>query len=248
VTEDRYRLLLDDWLDGSLHEPEHREVEAHVKSCEHCRAAVADLTAIRDAASSLERLDPPPRVWERVRDSVRGPSAETAFRKPSRVSEDASLLSVSPGQWAIAATVLASLGALVLAYTLGLLPRPAPSEGSPEWISAELQLAEDHYQNAIRGLETIVAEGQTSLDPQVAAVLRQNLTVIEDAIVESRAAARDEPANPAAGESLLAALRQKVSLLQNTVLLINEIRKGEGEGAVNILNDMRDSANENNPG
>ena len=248
MTEDRYRLMLDDLLDGALREPERREVEAHVKACEQCGAAVADLTAMRDAASSLERLAPPPRIWERVRDSIRGQSGETGFREPSRVSERARLLSVSPRQWVLAATLLISLGALVLVYTLGLLPDPAPSEGSPEWISAELQLAEGHYRNAIRGLETIVEEGEASLDPEVAAVLRQNLTVIEDAIVESRAAALAEPANSAAGESLLAALRQKVSLLQNTVLLINEIRKGEGDGAINILNDIRDSANGKTPG
>jgi hypothetical protein len=239
--------MLDDLLDGSLREPERREVEAHVKACEHCRAALADLTAIRDAAVSLGRLDPPSGVWERVRDSIRSQSGETGSREPSRVSEDAGLLSVSPRQWALAATLLIALGGLVLVYTLGLVPDRAPSEGSPEWVSAELQLAEDHYRNAIRGLETIVEEGEGSLDPEIAAVLRQNLTVIEDAIVESRAAALAEPANQAAGESLLAALRQKVSLLQNTVLLINEIRKGEGEGAVNILNEMRNSetANEN---
>ena len=141
------------------------------------------------------------------------------------------------------------LGALALTYGLGFLPGQAPPEGSPEWVSAELRLAEGHYQNAIRGLETIVEEGQSTLDPEVTAVLTQNLTLIDDAIVESRAAAREEPANLAAGDSLLAALRQKLNLLQNTILLINEIRKGQGEAAVNILNEIRDSetANDNNP-
>jgi hypothetical protein len=244
--------MLDDFVEDSLRGPERREIEAHVKTCESCRATVEDLAEIRKAAASLGRLSPPQVVWERVRDSIRSQSVETGSRGSaifSFLSRSDQPFSIASHRWALAATLLVSLGALGLTYWLGFLPGQAPPEGSPEWVSAELQLAEGHYQNAIRGLETIVAEGQSTLDPEVTAVLGQNLALIEDAIVESRAAARGEPANLAAGQSLLAALRQKLSLLQNTILLINEIRKGQGEAAVNILNEMRDSetANDNNP-
>ena len=44
-----------------------------------------------------------------------------------------------------------------------------------------------------------------------------------------------------AGDSLLTALRRKLSLLQNTVLLINEVRKGQGENALDLIDEMRDS-------
>ena len=254
MNEDRYRSMLGDFLEDSLRGSQRREVEAHVKTCESCRAMVEDQTEIRKAAASLDRLSPPQVVWERVRNSIRSQSVETGSRGTSFLSFSSSSggaepFSIGSRRWALAATLLVLLGALVLAYGLGFLPGQAPPEGSPEWVSAELQLAEGHYQNAIRGLEKIVEEGQSTLDPEVTAVLRQNLTLIEGAIVESRAAAREEPANPAAGESLLAALRQKLSLLQNTILLINEIRKGQGEAAVNILNEMRDSetANDDNP-
>lgn len=251
MKEDRYRSLLGDFVEDSLRGPERREVEAHVKTCESCRATVEDLAEIRKAAASLGRLSPPQAVWERVQDSIRSQSVERGSRGTSlsSLSGGAQPFSIASHRWALAATLLVSLGALGLTYWLGFLPGQAPPEGSPEWVSAELQLAEGHYQNAIRGLETIVAEGQSTLDPKVTAVLGQNLALIEDAIVESRAAARGEPANLAAGQSLLAALWQKLSLLQNTISLINEIRKGQGEAAVNILNEMRDSetANDNNP-
>jgi hypothetical protein len=244
--------MLGDFLEDSLRGPERREVEAHVKTCESCRAVVEDLAEIRKAAASLGRLSPSQVVWDRIRDSIQSQSVETGSRGSSFLSSfsgGAQPFSIWSRRWALAATLLVLLGALALTYALGFLPDQAPPEGSPQWVSAELQLAEGHYQNAIRGLEKIVEEGQSTLDPQVTAVLRQNLTLIEDAIVESRSAAREEPANLAAGASLLAALRQKLGLLHNTVLLINEIRKGQGEAAVNILNEMRDSetANENNP-
>lgn len=239
MREDRFRAMLGDFLEDSLDASQRREMEAHLKSCEPCRTLLADLREIQRAAASLPRLASPPGVWDRIRDSL--PSPPSAERSSPRISPWSH-------RWALAASLIILLGGLALAYALGLFPRQAPPEDSAEYVSTELQLAENHYQNAIRGLEQIVDEGQSTLDPEVATVLRQNIDLIESAIDESRTAARQEPTNPAAGESLLAALRRKVSLLQNTVLLINEIRKGQREAAANILNEMRDSepAGENN--
>ena len=64
------------------------------------------------------------------------------------------------------------------------------------------------------------------LDPQVAAVLQKNLTVIDQAISESRAALKTQPSSTNAQDGLFDALRTKVALLQQTVELINEMRKG----------------------
>ena len=59
--------------------------------------------------------------------------------------------------------------------------------------------------------------------------------VIDGAITESRAALQTEPDNPAAQESLFDALRSKLELLQDVVALINEMRKGNPEGAARIV-------------
>jgi len=60
----------------------------------------------------------------------------------------------------------------------------------------------------------------------VAAVLQKNLTVIDQAISESRAALKTQPSSTNAQDGLFDALRTKVALLQQTVELINEMRKG----------------------
>ena len=248
MNEDRYRDSLGDFLDGFLEGTEHREIEAHLKSCEACRAELGDLAEIKRAAASLDRLSPRPVVWERIRTSIS--SQSTRDSQATELDAGQRPSSIWQHRWALAATLIVLLGGLILTYVLAPVLDRTPAEGSPQWVSNELQLADTHYQNAIWALERIVDEGQTALDPEVVAVLRQNLTLIEDAIVESRAAAREEPTNPAGGESLLAALRQKVRLLQNTVLLINEIRKQQGEAVRNIPNDRRDSqtANEDSSG
>ena len=95
-----------------------------------------------------------------------------------------------------------------------------------ESITQEFAAAEQHYQKAITDLETIARQETGELDPQVAAVLQKNLTVIDQAINESRAALKSQPSSANAQDGLFDALKTKVALLQQTVELINEMRKG----------------------
>jgi hypothetical protein len=68
--------------------------------------------------------------------------------------------------------------------------------------------------------------------------MQKNLEVIDVAIGESRAALQTQPTNEVAQESLFQALRNIVSLLQDTVLLINEMRKGNQEGAARVVSGL----------
>jgi hypothetical protein len=112
-------------------------------------------------------------------------------------------------------------------------------------VESEFRLAEQHYQNAIGKLEQaarlgapeiagLSADDQT-IDPQTAAMLQKNLQVIDQAIAESRAALRSEPQSAPARDSLFDALKRKVALLQDTIALMNEMRKGNSAGAAQIL-------------
>jgi uncharacterized protein YkwD len=105
-------------------------------------------------------------------------------------------------------------------------------------VAAEFDLAEMQFTNAIAGLESIAKNEQSALDMETADVLQANLTVIDGAITESRAALQTEPNNQAAQESLFEALRSKLELLQDVVALINEMRKGNPEGAARIVSGL----------
>jgi hypothetical protein len=59
--------------------------------------------------------------------------------------------------------------------------------------------------------------------------------VIDSAIAESRAALRAEPQSAPARDSLFDALKRKVALLQDTIALMNEMRKGNAAGAAQII-------------
>jgi hypothetical protein len=112
------------------------------------------------------------------------------------------------------------------------------SQTAPTSVKAEFDLAEAQYISAIAGLESIAKNEQSALDMETADVLQANLTVIDGAITESRAALQTEPDNPTAQESLFEALRSKLELLQDVVALINEMRKGNPEGAARIVSGL----------
>jgi anti-sigma factor RsiW len=219
--------VLVDLVDGRLDPVGQRDVERHLEGCAECRALVTDLRSIRAAAFMLDRREPAAAVWSKLQASV---AAEPAPR--ARV-----LLMPTRNNWPV---WLAAAAVLTLATTIGLWPlmsrnatpphdaavtEPA-AEVTVESVTAEFEAAERHYQKAIDDLQLIANKDTGELDPQVAAVLNKNLTVIDQAISESRAALKAQPASTNAQEGLFDALRSKVALLQQTVELINEMRKG----------------------
>lgn len=210
------------WVDGTLDRVERREIEDHLAVCESCRTVAADLRRIRSLGQSLDRFTPPPALWERVTAELeRKPRTKPVLR---------------------AAFWMPAAAAAVLAIAIGITawrqlpgdpaapgPSPAPTTAASavdlaNTVEAELRLAEQHYENAIAGLEQLARDRQV-LDPEVAATLHRNLQVIDSAISESRAALRDKPTSDSAQQSLFDAFRTKIALLEDTIALLNELRQ-----------------------
>jgi anti-sigma factor RsiW len=222
-----------DLVDGRLDGAEQRSVERHLEGCQNCRALVEDLRSIRAAAFMLDRREPKTETWSNLRAAI---ATEPAPR--CRLIE----LGRRQGGGVNWPVWLGAAAALILATVIGVWPllnRPetahddtAQEAGDPaaevtvESVTAEFAAAEKHYQKAIDDLQTIANKDTGELDPQVAAVLQKNLSVIDQAITESRDALRSQPSSANAQNGLFDALRSKVALLQQTVELINEMRKG----------------------
>ena len=256
MTCDRCQSLIDDYVDGALAPEERTRIEAHLAECASCRAMAQDFGAIRRTARDLAPHLPPAHVWTKLS------AAFEAERPPSRLrfgwASQGSLLSRLFGQgagWrplAVAAMLLVIVGGTSWIVMRQLAPgapagrattaAPTAPTADPDLVQSvetELKLAEEHYQKAIAGLEQITRAESAALDPQVAAVLQKNLDVIDHAIGESRAALQTQPTSEVAQESLFEALRNKVSLLQDTVGLINEMRKGNPEGTARIVSGLK---------
>ena len=117
----------------------------------------------------------------------------------------------------------------------------AASEAAPsaQSVEVELQQAEEHYQKAISGMERIANAEKSALDPNTAATLQKNLALVDQAISESRAALRAQPASEPAQGSLLENFKAKIALLQDTVALINEMRKGDQAGTARVVSGLK---------
>lgn len=242
MSEDRYKDWLGDYVDGTLGDSERRLLETHLAACESCRNIAKDLRHVKEAARALPRLTPPDNVWRRIEVSLR---AQEAVSSPPRFR-----LFSSP--MAVAASVLiliGIMGSIMWWNQFSQTTEDTSSAQLADLVVNELELAEKHYVNAIAGLEQIIQKEnqEQTLDPQVMAILNDNLELIEQAIGESRAAAQEDPESVVARESLLGALRNKLTLLQNTIMLINEVRQGRGESAHDLLNEMRDRQGPSNP-
>ena len=239
-----YDDVLDDYVDGAraadragAPDPRLAAFETHLSGCARCQALVADFTSIRRTAAALDEHLPPPRLWAKIASSI-----EDRQRKPWWERSLANTFSA----W-VPVAVAASLAILIGGAAL-LVWRAAPpaalqnavaQSAAPQPTAPDVKMAEDHYVQAIAGLQLIADAQNAGLDPGTRAVLRQNLAVIDRAISESRAALSAEPASALAQESLLDALDTKVALLQDTVALASEIggeRPDDAAGAAQGLN------------
>jgi Putative zinc-finger len=225
-------------VDGTLTGTRRQELEQHLAGCPSCTALSEELMVVRRAARALPAMTPPDRVWERLAPVVVSSVASDESRPGWR---DRVMVPL-----AIAAVLLA---AVLITLVLRRLPQEAPAadqnaavappataqQAAPDLgsIEAEMRQAETHYENAIQKLEAL-AKDQQVLDPRVASDLRKNLVVIDQAIGESRAALRAQPTNERAQESLFEAFRSKITLLQDTLALINEMRKGNQNEAARL--------------
>jgi hypothetical protein len=91
-------------------------------------------------------------------------------------------------------------------------------------------VATQDYEKVIGQLEALAASDGSTLNPTAIAALKESTQTIDAAIAESRTALTQNPGSEAARESLLEALRRKVGVLQATVSLMNEMRKGNQAG------------------
>jgi anti-sigma factor RsiW len=236
-----YDIPIGDYVDGTLDAAARETLEAHLAACERCRVIVADFQTIRLTALTLETQMAPAAAWTKIAAALdeqsrpwwrlggSGGARDTTVWQPAAAMAMAVLLT----------TGLSWVGSR-LAPVAGTARETSArvARGATPLVNLELDAAATDYASAIAGLEQITSEQRDALDPDTADVLRVNLTAIDTAIGESRAALETQPENDLVIDSLFDALRRKLALLQDAVALINEMRKGNPEGAARIVSGL----------
>ena len=206
-------------------------VREHLGTCPACRGVLADLDRLRRATREIGPISPPDHVWLQIAGQIRqSDRATTAPARPVRAPI---------WQWAglAAALVLVTAGVYVVErMPSGPSAPPAQTEartpaGSVDAIADELNLAAAHYERALAELEALAGANGSPVDAAVAGDVHRSLDAIDLAIAESRAALASNPQSEPARDSLFDALRRKITVLQTTVSLINEMRSGDPDGA-----------------
>jgi len=234
-------------VDGTLGSIRRADLEMHLTECEDCRALYEDLVRIRDAAAALPPQQVPDRAWLQIAGRLRQEGRIHDVQKPAPARR------WSAAWLAAAAALVIAIGgaALLLQHRsqpapvaqTATAPRsssgnsaPGKSVESVETVQNEVDAAQQQFEKAITKMDDLRKANMSALDPQTSAVISKNLNIIDQAIAENRAAVKAEPASVAARETLFEALRQKVSLLQDTISLINEMRKGNNAAAAQLVN------------
>ena len=203
------RRLISEYVDGSLDSRRSERLRRHLESCPECRDVLADFEAIRRDAGSLEAPEPPDRVWLRVKAGLQAARQEPA--PPVAIPG----FGFGPARWRLAAAAFLVLLLVAGGVLVGLrLTRTAGAPADPErYTLAKLDEAEHYYQLAIKSLSEAFAAGKKNLAPEVAEMFQKNLDVVDLTIKACRAAVVAEPDNIEARDFLLAAYREKMTLL-----------------------------------
>jgi hypothetical protein len=236
---ERYLNAIHELVDGTLGPIRRAELELHLEGCDGCRALAADLQELARAARSLDVLEPPARVWQSISARLQAEGGVTA---PSRASSRYARMALLATAAALVLAVGAALFVLrrppAVPQTATATP-PAPvsaaaGNASPEdpvqSVVKELAQTEKAFQNLVEA-----SEASNTVDPKTAAEMQKNLLVMNEAINETRKALVTDPHSAPARASLYEVLKQKIQFLQNTIALMNEMRKGDAAGAAQIV-------------
>lgn len=218
LTCDETQALMSDALDGMLSDTARATYDAHLAGCADCRSLAADLSQLRRDAASLPTLTPSRDLWSGIEARLGTPVVALGERRPPRLARWTSR------QMAAAAAVLVAVtaGSTWLATTRTTAPvrqASAPAAARTVFASVADQKGIDTYEVEIAKLRDILVTRRSELDSTTVQVLEKNLTVIDKAIAESKAALAADPASTFLAGSLNRAYDTKLALLRSAALL-----------------------------
>jgi negative regulator of sigma E activity len=212
---------LSEYLDRELADSDLAACEAHLAECAECRTVLTELRAVVSVARADADQMPAMDLWPGIQSRITG-SHVVAFRPRQFV--------FTLPQLALAASLLIAVSAGVAYLAAGrALSQPAiqedPIQAQAEPLlpaSAALEranFADAQYDQAVADLEKILVDMRDELDPRTIVVIERNLTAIDQAIREARAALDADPANTFLNSHLADARRKKLDLLRRATMI-----------------------------
>lgn len=216
-----------DYVDGVLGSDACARLERHLESCQHCTATLAEMRSLLTRAAALPRsIEPERDLWQRI---VQRIASDEAVVRTSFGAPDSPQRILHTGWLAAAAAALA-----VAALAVGLLvtePGTATLGGGSHALTvspgtvllAEYRGAASRYDGAVKELIEVFDARRSELSPETVATVEENLSIIDKAIIEARAALEKDASDPLAGRMYASMYQRKLDLLRLVGKLPSEI-------------------------
>ena len=225
---------LSDYLDGELSPADRAACDAHLAQCAECRTVLDELRlVIRTARDDADQM-PTSDLWPGVLAQIAAPTSRGVValdaHRDRRAARSSRQIVFTLPQLALAASLLIAVSAGVAYLAAGRAIAPAVSQEDPIQAQAEPLLpasaaveranfADAQYDQAVSDLEKILVDMRDELDPRTIVVIERNLTAIDQAIREARAALDADPANTFLNSHLVDARRKKLELLRRATMI-----------------------------
>jgi hypothetical protein len=237
MTCDEYEELLPRHLENELAQDELERVERHLSGCRRCWAVRDELLDLARAAGELPLLTPARDLWTGIAERIETPvialdTGEHAVpkrpaRRSYRLAAAAAALMVGTAATTFAVTRgIYGDGDIVAAEQAAVSPVSAASAyplARPSGIrlisNDQLGSADAAYAREIAELRAALERRRPRLDSATVAILERNLTIIDSAIAQSKAALEKNPNSAMLSRQLDRALGKKVEVLRAAVVL-----------------------------
>jgi hypothetical protein len=221
---DQWTDRLSEYLDGDLTPEARAELDAHLRGCPECTATLIELKRVTVRARALTDRDPQNDLWPGIAESIGAtpPSGVPAIRGRIR------------RRWSFSMPELAAAGIALMvlsggaAWWLhpGAAPLPVATVPTPVQPAAPINAstrATGGYDNAVRDLERVLAEGRGRLDTATVRVIERNLAAIDSAITQAQRAVAADSANVYLNSHLAETRRLKLELLRQAANLVSSV-------------------------
>jgi anti-sigma factor RsiW len=227
---------LSEYIDGELDAVERGNVERHLAGCSQCARLVEDLRAVVEAAQAVEDVPPAADLWPGIAERLeprQDASRVVAFdarRAPRRFS-----FSIPQLAAASLAVALLSAGTVWMAIRDSGANGPStvaveePITGIARAPSSEEPIAAvtvaggsapqgfAEYEAAVVELERLL--DQAAIDPELRRAIDENLTIIDEAIRQTRNALEEDPNDVYLNTHLASTMQRKIDVLQDAARL-----------------------------
>jgi len=221
---DQWTDRLSEYLDDELLPAERSELEAHLRHCVPCGAALADLKRIVTRARGLEDRAPDRDLWPGIAARIGSTPATgvTALGTASRRRWSFSLPQLAAASVALMAL---SGGAVWLLHPAGgpIATGPAAAPVPIVTVATGPRAATRGYDAAVADLERVLNAGRGRLDTATVRVIERNLATIDSAIVQAQRAVAADSANLYLNSHLAETMHRKLELLRQAAALVSSV-------------------------